>query len=257
MILLADADILIYQAASKNQEGYKWDKEEGIESLYVAPLEDAIRTLDKDIAELLKATKTKECLMALSSSPNFRYSVLPSYKHNRKDVQKPVHLQALREYLIATYPYKVKPQLEGDDVLGIMSTWKPNKYLVATIDKDLRQIPGKHYNWNTEEFFEVQEKDGDRWFFMQCLTGDPGDGYKGCPGIGKAKASKILQEVDEDTSLWATDEEWRVAVWRAIVKQYMLKGLHEEDALQQARVAIILRASDYDFKNNKVKLWEA
>lgn len=254
MILLADADILVYQAASKNQEGYKWGEE--VDSLYVAPIEDAIATLDNDIANLLKVTKTPELLLTFSSSPNFRYEVLLTYKHNRKDTPKPIHLQELREYALATYPSKVKPKLEGDDVMGILATKHPNKYLIASIDKDMKQIPGKHYNWNTREFFEVNEHQGDLWFFQQILTGDPGDGYKGCPGIGKAKAEKIIKTVLDEHTPWANQEELNVALWRSIVKQYMLKGLHEEDALQQARVARILRATDYDFKKKEPILWK-
>lgn len=253
MILLLDADILVYQAACKNQEDYNWG--DGIES-HEADLEAAKVTLDNDLARYLKATKCTECLLALSSSPNFRYDVLPTYKHNRKASPKPILRDSLQEYVINTYPTKRKPTLEGDDILGIMATISPNKYIIATIDKDMKQIAGKHYNWNTEQIYAVTEREGDRWFYTQVLTGDPGDGYSGCPGIGKARAEKIIQAVDEDSSLWATDRQWHVAIWRAIVKQYMLKGLHEEDALQQARVARILRASDYDFKKNQVKLWE-
>ena len=33
-------------------------------------------------------------------------------------------------------------------------------------------------------------------------------------------------------------------------------GLTEEDALVQARVARILRADDYNFKNGEITLWE-
>lgn len=243
MILLADADILIYQAASKNQQSYKWDTE--TTSIHVEELETAIATLDNDISNLMKVTKTKEVLMALSSSPNFRYDVLPSYKHNRKGVDKPVLLQQLRDYLLATYPYKVMPTLEGDDILGIMMTKYPGKYLCATIDKDLKQIPGKHYNWyGSGKFFEVTEELGDWWFYRQVLTGDPGDGYCGCPGIGAKKAEAILS-IKTDPKI----------IWKDIVSTYESKGLTEADALQQARVARICRVSEWNFEEHKVRLW--
>lgn len=247
MILLADADILLYQAASKNQEDYRWDQETG--STYLYPLEDAIATLDKDIADLMKKTKTKEALFALSSSPNFRYNVLPTYKHNRKDVAKPLHLQDLREYLFSNYSCKVKPTLEGDDVMGILMTKYPGKYLCSSIDKDMKQIPGKHYNWKNEEFFEVTEELGDWWFYRQVLTGDPGDGYCGCPGIGPKKAERLLTTT-EGTTYYVG---WQ---WDVIVKAYESKGLTEEDALIQARVARICRASDWNFKKHEVILWK-
>jgi DNA polymerase-1 len=40
-----------------------------------------------------------------------------------------------------------------------------------------------------------------------------------------------------------------------VVAAFESKGLTEEDALVQARVARICRASDYDFKTKEVKLW--
>lgn len=252
MILLVDADILVYQAACKNQEDYYWDEE--TES-HEADLEAAKETLDKDLASYLKTTKCTECILCFSSSPNFRYEVLPTYKHNRKDVAKPILLQELRQYAIDVYPSKVKPKLEGDDVLGILATKHPGKYIIATIDKDLRQVPGEHYNWNKDERFTVTEKEGMRWFFRQVLTGDPGDGYTGCPGIGAVKAEKIIQEVEEECTPWATDEELHSNIWKVIVQTYVSKGLTEEDALQQARVARILQASDYDFKKKEYILW--
>lgn len=254
MILLADADILVYQAASKCQENFKWDDE--VTSVYVDDLDYAKEVLDKDIANLMRATKTVTVLMALSSSPNFRYEVLPTYKHNRKDIEKPVLLQDLRNYLLETYPCKVKPRLEGDDVIGIMATKYPEKYLIASIDKDLKQIKGKHYNWRTEEFFEVTEHEGDFWFYYQTLVGDPGDGYSGCPGIGKVKALKILNTTIEACTPWANDKERATALWNAVKGAYISKDLTEEDALVQARVARILRHTDWDFKKHEVILWK-
>ena len=75
---------------------------------------------------------------------------------------------------------------------------------------------------------------------MQTLTGDPTDGYSGCPSIGKVSAERILK--DNST-------------WQAVVDTYKKKKLSEDAALQQARVARILRASDYDFKKKEIKLW--
>lgn len=40
-----------------------------------------------------------------------------------------------------------------------------------------------------------------------------------------------------------------------VVKIFESKGLTEEDALRQARVARILRASDYNKKKKEVILW--
>ena len=73
---------------------------------------------------------------------------------------------------------------------------------------------------------------------MQTLIGDIADGYKGCPGIGAVKAKKLLDEAP---------------VWATVKDAYEKAGLTEEDALQQARMARILRSSDYP--DGQVKLW--
>jgi hypothetical protein len=43
--------------------------------------------------------------------------------------------------------------------------------------------------------------------------------------------------------------------WELIVEAYAKKDLTEADALQQARVARILRFDDYDFNKKKPILW--
>lgn len=132
--------------------------------------------------------------------------------------------------------------LEADDVMGILMTKYPGKYILASIDKDLRQIPGQHYNWDKDEFKEVSLDEGNLFFYTQILTGDPTDGYSGCPNIGPKRAERILASAKD--------------VWKAIVKTYEAKGLTEWDAIVTARVARILRASDYNFKTGKIRLWK-
>ena len=84
---------------------------------------------------------------------------------------------------------------------------------------------------------------------LQALTGDTVDGYAGCPGVGPVAAEKILKE-------FMAEEAFDVkAAWSAVVEAYSKKGLGEEEALTQARVARICRAEDYDFKRKTVKLW--
>lgn len=239
--LLVDADIACFQIACVNQEEYEWDEETVSQ---VLDLDKAIEDLEEFIESLLSATKTQEALFCFSSSPNFRHEVLPTYKHNRRNTEKPKLYYELMGYLAENYPIKQKPNLEADDVLGILSTMKPGKYVIASLDKDLLQIPGAHYNWRKDILTTITEAQGDRQFYMQVLTGDPTDGYKGCPGIGVVKAERILDALDDDEDPWPY-----------IVEAYEKKNLTEEDALQQARVARILRKSDYDFKKKSPILW--
>ena len=246
----------MYSYASSNQELFKWDEET---TTVTSDLPKAKNDFDSFIERIMKTTRCKDVLCALScedSADNFRYGVLPSYKHNRKDTVRPVLRKELNAYVEATYSVKRKPCIEGDDVLGILATAYPGKYLIATIDKDLRQIPGSHYNWGGDGFFKVTPAEGDLWFYTQILTGDTTDGYKGCPGIGKVKAEAILQAVLDECTPWATREQLNAHRWTAIVAAYEKKKLTEADALVQARCARILQNTDYNFKTDEVILWK-
>lgn len=240
--LLVDADIVAFQFSVVNEEEYIWDEDTTSKAL---DLNRALEQVDYFIEELMKTTKASNALFCFTSSPNFRYSVLPTYKHNRKGKEKPELLIPIREYIIDKYESKLKPTLEADDVMGILSTLNPDKMVIATIDKDLKQIAGHHYNWRTGEYEYITEDRAERFFYKQILMGDPTDGYKGCPYIGKKRAEKILIQADADEVDW----------WEAIVEAYEAKGLTEEDALQQARVARILQATDWDFEKEEVILW--
>jgi len=78
---------------------------------------------------------------------------------------------------------------------------------------------------------------------LQTLMGDAVDGYKGCKGIGKIKANRLLDNTPQ--------KNW----WRMVVKTYEAAGMTEGDALVQARVARILRNKDYDSETKQPILW--
>lgn len=241
MELLVDADIICYTLAFIHEVTYEWDSDVKSKSINLSKAQSGIDTF---IQSLLESTETPEATFCFTSSPNFRYNVLSTYKHNRRHVEKPELLNELRKYITENYKTKVKPRLEADDVMGILATISPNKYIIASIDKDLLQIPGLHYNWKTQDLKDISQEEADFFFFRQVLMGDSTDGYKGCPGIGPKKSLSILESVEPEN------------YWDVIVKTYESKGLTKEDALVQARVARILRKSDWDFKRKTYKLWE-
>lgn len=238
MHLLVDADIVVFRFASAFEEVVSF----GDVSTVIVDEEGACKELVKFIKYLHMLTGAEKATMCFTSANNYRYSVLPTYKHNRSGGEKPQLFGPLRDFMTNIYECKTKPTLEADDVMGIMCTLDPDS-CIATIDKDLNQIPGLHYNWNRKLLYSVDKDDGDFYFYQQILSGDPGDGYHGVPGIGPVTAQKILKA--------NAPEDW----WPVIVETYGKAGLTEEDALQQARVARICRAEDYDFKKKKVILW--
>lgn len=244
-VALIDGDILVYQAASSVERSTDWG--EGVWTLH-ADEGQGIKRFDELVEQIMDITNADIAYIALSDKVNFRKEVLPTYKSNRDGVRKPMLIPRLREYAHEEYSVYQRPKLEGDDILGILSTAKgliDGDKFVATIDKDLKQIVGKHFSMSRVDdgITEVTPEEADRFFYMQTLTGDATDGYSGCPGIGPKKAAAILDEAGPNP-------------WPAIVKAYEKAGLNEDAALQQARVARILRASDYNFKTKEPILWK-
>lgn len=246
--LIVDADSFAYAAAVKAETTVEWEPGQLSVS---ADSDEAIREVARKLRDLKKELYANKIVLAISdaSENGWRRKVYPKYKAHRKE-RKPLALQAVRDFLLSKGAY-LRPTLEADDVCGILATHPnivPGPKIVVSIDKDLRTIPGRHFSpLKRDEGIVVVDKDEANYFHMfQTLTGDVVDGYPGCPGIGPAKAKVILGETGIDFG-----KSW----WEAVVETFEKKKLTADDALIQARIARILRASDYDFKNKKVQLW--
>lgn len=176
--VLIDADIVSYRCSAVTEKNdfalCKWQTDQ----------------LITRIIEDVNADDWK--LFLTAGNNNFRYLIYPSYKANRRDQPKPRHLEALREYLVLDWQAELVDGYEADDALGIELS-KGTKTIAASIDKDLLQIPGIHYNFVNRQMVDVDETNGARQFFKQLLIGDSTDNIKGCPGIGKIKAEKYLE----------------------------------------------------------------
>ena len=136
------------------------------------------------------------------------------------------------------YRVILKDTLEADDALGIYATKYPGNIIVSP-DKDMRQIPGKLYDF--KETVDISPDEGAKWHLIQTMAGDNTDGYAGVPGIGVKKAEKIFEE--------------RGYTWKTVVETFVEKEMTEEDALVNARLARILQTSDYDQKTKEPILW--
>lgn len=256
--LLIDADVFAYKAAAGAERVITFDNEWYFPACSILDAEDAFLSMLLPILEEFDVDMEKDCAFCFSTDRNggFRRGVLPSYKTNRDGKARPVALKFLREKLmsgrsvIPAHSVYLRPGLEADDCLGILSTQKSyqkgRQKIIVSIDKDMKSLPGYFYNIGHPEegVLFVSEEEADHWFMKQTLMGDTTDGYGGCPGVGPKGADKVLADCKSLSEMWA-----------AVVKAYDKAGLSEEYAIQQARVARILRAEDYDFHNKQVKLW--
>jgi DNA polymerase I len=196
--LLIDADILAYRHAAGGQRVYKFSENEEEWGVILDPFEQVVEEFKAEVDEWIDKFQAKAVAMAWSDTANFRKVILPSYKSNRKDVAKPLHLAALRAWGQANYKCYLRPTLEGDDVLGILATHKTlirGEKIVISLDKDLKTIPCVIYNDGKDELRRISWEEADWWHMWQTLTGDTCDGYKGCPGIGPKRAAEIMPDV--------------------------------------------------------------
>ena len=109
----------------------------------------------------------------------------------------------------------------------------------------MRTIPCFHHFIHDNHTELVDEKTANYYFMFQTLTGDTSDGYSGIKGCGAVKAERVLYN----------SEKTLPSMWKAVVEEYKRNNLTEKDALLQARMARILRSSDYNFKTKKPILW--
>jgi len=265
MVALIDGDILAYRYAYAFQTDTDWGdvQSRGVD------LAGAKQELDAFVSWVQAKTATEDALIALSDLWNFRLKVTKTYKANRQKTERPELIDKLKQHMMRTHETAIHQWLEADDVIGIYMTTHPGEFICCTIDKDLKQIPGEHFNWNHDKRFRVTLEEADAFFYRQIISGDPTDGYGGCPGYGEGKAEEIVREPtrlvpyqyvfkkgsrkgESETRYEKVKTE---SIWEAIVSRYEEKGLTEADALITARLARILRCGEYDFDREEVKLW--
>lgn len=182
MNALIDADIVCYRSAAASEDGL---------------VEVAKDRADWMINTMLDEIDAKNQALFLTGKDNFRYSIFPEYKAFRKDKQRPKWEPAVKQHLIDQWEALVIDGMEADDALGIAQcSAQRDTTIICTVDKDLNCIPGWHYNFVKKEKFYVSNEEAIRFFFNQLLVGDPTDGIKGVPGIGKVKAAKLLDSCE-------------------------------------------------------------
>lgn len=250
--LLIDADIVAYKVSVRNQQDFDWG--DTGHSRVVDPVQ-AKQDTDEVIAGYCNALNANQVMICLSDPDrNFRKELEPTYKQNRKEVVKPELLMWVKEYLAHEYKSFIRPRLEADDIMGILATsgdrFISGPRIIVSEDKDMRTIPASVYNPNHPELgvLDISELDADRFLMWQTIVGDPTDGYTGCPGIGPGG-----RYVEYAPELIGAD---RKDLWDIVLEAYASKGLTEDHAIHQARLAHILRAHSYNYKTKKVRLWQ-
>jgi DNA polymerase-1 len=247
--LLVDSDIVAYKIASISQVDIDWDGDGEIVTDTDGGM--ALSEVDRYMGDLMNTLSADKAIVCLSDDANWRTELNPEYKASRKGNRRPELLAYVKHHLATTYPSYKRPRLEADDIMGILATHPklvPGEKIIVSEDKDMRTIPAKVYNPRRSELgiLDISPLDADRFHMWQTICGDPTDDIKGARYVGEG-------------SVWATEilVAERQDLWDIVLEAYDFARPRstEDDAILNARMAHILRASDFSFKNKKIRLW--
>ena len=185
MRALIDGDILVFRSACSAIDDDQWI---------------ALSRADKMLQDILEDVGASSYQVYLTGTGNFRRELTPTYKAHRPD-ERPEHWQAVRDYFEREHKAIVCNGWEADDQMGIDQDKVGQTTVICSIDKDLLQIPGRHYNFVKKEAQVVGVDQGRKFLYLQSLIGDKSDNIIGVAGIGPVKASRALSELE-------TEQEW-------------------------------------------------
>lgn len=259
--LYIDADVLVYESAfaaqktkykykretfpdadsakvfcENNELDYKALRKDGTitSEVEVLPESAARNILRMKIDRITDTCKSERTTLLLSGDSNYRDDVAKTkgYKANRANTPKPQHYEYIRSLCIE-WGAIVVSGIEADDAIGI-SMSKDKEGVICTIDKDLNQIPGRHFDWNKGILYNVPSLDSHRWFLRQLLTGDATDNIPGLPKYGDVKAANILDPIKHDHE----------AMWEAVKAEYKKCEMDETYLNEQGCLLWIQRKPD-------------
>ena len=262
MIALIDGDVLCHLACESRWEAkarttgnpYIQLDEEGKRKVLEFDSEEidqymeaSWKRLQDGLEFILEKTFASDYLMAVKGPNNFRDRVYDKYKINRKknSDQSNIFIPKIRQLTIDEGIAVEAVNYEADDLLRIwaeQSRGNGQPYVVCSIDKDLKCIPGKHYNIKYKEIEDITEADALRFFYTQLLQGDPADSIPGVRGIGPVKAKALL-------ALHNNEEDFQ----EVVVEQYMNNygEYWREELLLNGKLLHILRHENdhFNFEN--------
>ena len=261
MHLLIDADSAFYKAGCANEtreylcildgqviETHKFkvdanytQEETGCEiELYktAGELKYSIANLRKVLISML-AVDHDSYTIYIGGKGNFRFDYFPEYKSSRKSTDKPIHLQEMKDYLVKKEQAVIVNKEEVDDRVS-WEQYNGKDTCIVSIDKDLNNSAGWHYNYDKEILYNVTEKEAQLYFARQLLSGDATDSIPGIKGVGTKTAVGLLPEFRSD--------------WLGFVKQLYLDRGYTEEYLTQMGIALHMRRQpneiwslDYDY----------
>lgn len=113
------------------------------------PIDHVLQIAKTQVINDLKRIGTNKYKAFIGKGESFRVelSTLLKYKDNRKDMLRPLHMDAVTEYLERKFQAEVVTGLEADDWC-VIAAYKDKNCVVQAIDKDYYGQPVKFFNVN-------------------------------------------------------------------------------------------------------------
>lgn len=158
--------------------------------------------IDQLMKRILETTGATDYIAYISGGNNFRYRIYPEYKANRKEKPDPIYRAEANAYLVTEFGARVTDGYEADDGIAQSLHLNPDA-IVCSIDKDLLQLVGQHYNWRKNVFTTISPIDGLHHFYRQLLTGDRTDNIiSGLHRMGPVTAGKVIDDLVEERDMF-------------------------------------------------------
>lgn len=224
-----EADVLLAELREEGYKGVKCTLE-----FHPEPLQNALKIVKDMMVSLETALSTHVDGLGprqiyITRGGSFREALVPSYKQLRVDMRRPQHLEECKDYLLRVLGGKcMVGEYEADDLLAMAATEEPNS-VICSVDKDLLQVPGHHFNFIKNEYQVVTEVEAHRNLYSQLLTGDTSDGIPGIHGIGPVGAKKLLKNHEHPFMMY-------VEVLRAYIR---CTGKLEEESMEEYYVRCV------------------
>ena len=186
MILLVDADSLIFASCYKKREHPEDDK-------YYTDIADARNKFDQQfmaIVNKLEDMYSIDRVLTFSGSKgNFRKLITGKYKANRKKQELPPLLNEMHQFVKDQYDSVYGYGIESKDV-------GRDEVMIVSIDKDYKQFPCLMYNYHYkhQEILDISEDQAMYNFYEQMIMGDTADNVNYFKGKGKRFAEKYFAE---------------------------------------------------------------
>lgn len=188
------------------------------------PLPNVLHTVKRMVERVLEQTEATKLKGFISGGDTYRLdkSTIIEYKGNRKDTEKPLLFEDVREYILKKYSPEVISDVETDDAL-IMEAYKKPDHVVVAVDKDAKGCPVKVFNpdkpddgvvdcdcfgelWVDTNSSKTVRGKGRLFLYFQVAWADPVDNYKANSASdkkwGDKGAYKRMSQCTNDKEAW-------------------------------------------------------